>query len=651
MEKRWPRQNEATRVTLQTLQKSIGPYRVLDVIGHGGMATVYKAYQPDLDRVVAIKVLLPAFSHDPGFRFRFGREARLVARLRHPHIVSVFGIGEDDDLPYLVMEYLEGQTLYALIRQRRNKGEVFAPDELLALLQPLANALDYAHYQGIVHRDLKPENIILTSHGPVITDFGLAKLVQEEAATVSVVMGTPSYMAPEQIRAEPVDGRTDIYALGILIYELLTGQAPFTGPTPFAVAQAHLNQPVPTLADLQPRLLAFPLLNEVARRAIAKRKVDRWPSAGALMDALTRAVGEPPGVPARTLIRNRLTSPADSGRITPHPVAPPPRLKRPVSSDSGGAGRFLGLIALIVVILVGIWGIGSLALQSGFFYTTAQSQVVAAPTRVSQATPKERTATLVAPTPSISVPGPVVGPSIRAVVRARAGAYLRSGPGVEYAVIGGLSDGAGIAVVRQANDWLQVVGDNNEQGWIAASLVNLTTDELASIPIADRTTLPTMIQTTSKPTPVVPGSRTVIRLEDTEWSGGFRNRGASIYGGRTATWVYGQGSGYSTMTAKFDLATAPAGASTLMIEGMDSEDSAKSLVRVLVNNVAIFEGHNPLPNDDMPLETGRWASWSLNIDAALIHPGVNTISIVNLSPGGVGLPPFVAIDYAVLQLP
>ena len=223
------------------VRKTIGPYQVQDVIGHGGMATVYKAFQPELDRTVAIKVLLPAFVNDAAFRFRFQREARLIARLRHPNIVVIYGVGEDEGMPYLVMEYLQGTTLHAAIRQRRRQGVVFSPVETLELLRPLANALDYAHTRDVVHRDLKPENIILTGDGPVTTDFGLAKLVQEEAATVSVVMGTPSYMAPEQIRAEPVDRRADVYALGIMLYELLAGQVPFTGTTPVAVAQAHLS--------------------------------------------------------------------------------------------------------------------------------------------------------------------------------------------------------------------------------------------------------------------------------------------------------------------------------------------------------------------------------------------------------------------------
>jgi serine/threonine-protein kinase len=202
------------------------------------------------------------------------------------------------------MEYLDGVNLQVELR-RRAASDPYTPAEVIALLQPLAQALDYAHNLGIIHRDLKPANIILTPNGPVITDFGLAKLLMEEAATVSVVMGTPSYMAPEQIQAEPVDARSDVYALGIILYELLCGRVPFTGPTPFAIAQAHIAEPIPSLADLDPRWAHAPLLNDVARRAIAKRKADRWTSAGAMVAALERAFDMPLDIPSRPTVSVR----------------------------------------------------------------------------------------------------------------------------------------------------------------------------------------------------------------------------------------------------------------------------------------------------------------------------------------------------------
>jgi len=148
----------------------------------------------------------------------------------------------------------------------------------------------------------------------------------------------------------------------------------------------------------------------------------------------------------------------------------------------------------------------------------------------------------------------------------------------------------------------------------------------------------------------VPDAASIL-LEDTSFTGGYRNRGASIYGGRTATWVYGQNSGYSRMVASFALGQSVTGQARLTIEGMDSEDTAKTPMRVAINDVTIFEGRNPLPNDDLPLQSGRWSSMDIAFSAELLHPGSNSVTITNLGAGGVGLPPFVAVDYAVIHLP
>lgn len=663
-------------MTSGDLPQTIGPYTVLEVIGHGGMATVYRALQRDLERTVALKVLLPVYLHDPSFRARFQLEARLVARLRHPHIVGVYDVSEDDGQPYLVMEYLDGITLHAALVERRQQGRVFSPSEALNLLRPLANALDYAHSRSIVHRDLKPENIILTSHGPVITDFGLAKLLQEEAATVSIVMGTPAYMAPEQIEAQPVDARTDVYALGIMLYELLSGRVPYEGTSPVAVAQAHLSQPIPSLASLVPdHDLAFEI-DAVAQRAIAKSKEDRWPSAGAMVAALQDAVAAGAVQPSdRPTVSLPVPPP-----IPRSVVLPAPRVQRLPKQESR-SGALLLVIPLLAVIVGAILGGRSLLTRSAGTSSEQQpgaSGVVAAepastilPSPILTPSPGLSTEGMtavatVAATPTLaSTPAPAA--AVRGVVQAPTGAFLRSGPGTDYPVIGGLPDQTVVTVSQQIEGWLDISAETGERGWLAAVLFEPRSGDIAALPQGElpptpqvptqqvpATPIPTLVPdepTQAPPVAAPPAQPGALRLEDTDFVGGFRNSGASVYGGRSATWVYGQGSGYSSMAAMFSIGQVVPGLAHVTIEGMDSEDPAKTPLRVEINGVVLFEGASPFPNDDLPLETGRWAALVLDFDAASLRSGVNTLTITNLKQGRRGLPPFVALDYAVVTLP
>lgn len=668
------------------LPQTIGPYDVLEVIGHGGMATVYRALQRDLDRTVALKVLLPVYLHDPSFRARFQLEARLVARLRHPNIVGVYDVSEDAGQPYLVMEYLDGITLHAALVERRQQGRVFAPSEALELLRPLADALDYAHSRSIIHRDLKPENIILTSHGPVITDFGLAKLMQEEAATVSIVMGTPAYMAPEQIEAQPVDARTDVYAVGIMLYELLSGHVPYEGTSPVAVAQAHLSQPIPSLASLVPdHDLAFEI-DAVAQRAIAKRKEDRWPSAGAMVAALEDAIAAGIVQPS-----DRPTESFPVPPPIPRSVVPPaPRVQRLPKQESR-SGALLLVIPLLAIVVGAILGGRYLFTRSagtaseeqpgasGIAAAEPASSTVPSPVLTPSLDPMTEAMTAAAATltPVVTVAStptlastPTSDTGVRGVVQAPTGAFLRSGPGTAYPVVGGLPDQATVVALQQVEGWLDISAETGERGWLAAVLFEPRSGDIAAVPQGElpptaqaptqqvpTASLPTLVP--NQPTQALPATAPalpaqpgiVLRLDDTDFVGGFRNSGGSVYGGRTATWAYGQGSGFSSMAATFSVGQVTPGLAHVTIEGMDSEDPAKTPLRVEINGVVLFEGASPFPNDDLPLETGRWAAFELDFDAASLRSGVNTLTITNLKQGTRGLPPFVALDYAVITLP
>lgn len=270
--------------------RNLGPYRVLAQIGQGGMATVYKAYQPAMDRQVALKVLPPHFMQDPSFVERFEREARTIARLEHPHILPVHDYGQSDDgTTYIVMRYIDAGTL----SDRLKRGPMPLPDAL-RLFEQIADALDYAHEQGVLHRDIKPSNVLVDNRNqPFLTDFGLARMVEGNSnLTGSIILGTPAYMAPELGEGRPANHLTDIYALGVVLYELLTGQPPFEAETPLAVMLKHMTDPLPLPRDVNPNIP--PTIEKVVLKSLAKEPEDRFQSVQALLDALQDARADIP---------------------------------------------------------------------------------------------------------------------------------------------------------------------------------------------------------------------------------------------------------------------------------------------------------------------------------------------------------------------
>ncbi len=262
-------------------------YRDLALIGKGGMAEIYRAEDPTLNRTVAIKVLLSNLAEDEQFRKRFMREAETVSGLEHPHIVKLFDYGEENGLYYMVMEYLDGANLSALLKQR---GRIPLP-EAQPILTDIADALDYAHTFGLIHRDVKPSNVMMDSgfDGPraVLTDFGIAKISGAHTKiTASAVLGTFDYIAPEQIQAAAdVDRRADIYALGVMTYQFLTGALPFQRPGVGALLMAHLSAPPPDACELVP---ALPRHTAIAiQKAMSKKPAERFATAGEFVAALS----------------------------------------------------------------------------------------------------------------------------------------------------------------------------------------------------------------------------------------------------------------------------------------------------------------------------------------------------------------------------
>lgn len=276
---------------------TLGPYRLVERFGQGGMATVYKGYEAALDRYVAIKVLPQIFSKDPDFVKRFQTEARAVAQLNHPNIVPIYHSGEHDGIAYIAMQFVEGGTL------KQKRGEKLDPEKAVSLLLPVVRALEFAHQRGIIHRDVKPSNVLLAEGGwPMLADFGLARMMSATSRLTQsgVGMGTPMYMSPEQGQGVNVDHRTDIYALGIMLYEMLTGDVPFRADTPMAIIIKHMTAPMPIPRDVNPSISA--VLERIILKATSKEPVDRYQDAAdlalALEDALSDLQARPYVAPA-----------------------------------------------------------------------------------------------------------------------------------------------------------------------------------------------------------------------------------------------------------------------------------------------------------------------------------------------------------------
>jgi tRNA A-37 threonylcarbamoyl transferase component Bud32 len=273
--------------------ENVGPYRIIEQLGQGGMATVYKAYHPALDRYVAIKVLHPAFLEDPNFLARFNREAKVVAKLDHPNIVPIYDYADHKGQPYLVMKFIEGETLKA----RLARSPLSVP-EAVHVVEAVGGALAFAHQKGILHRDIKPSNIILTPDGPIyLADFGLARIAQSGESTLSadMMLGTPHYISPEQARGErDLDEGTDIYSFGVVLYEIVVGRVPFSADTPFSIIHDHIYTPLPPPCVVNPRVPEA--MQAVLMKALDKPRENRFATVPELVEAFrAAATGSPLG--------------------------------------------------------------------------------------------------------------------------------------------------------------------------------------------------------------------------------------------------------------------------------------------------------------------------------------------------------------------
>jgi tRNA A-37 threonylcarbamoyl transferase component Bud32 len=502
--------------------KTIGKYRIVEHLGRGGMAEVYKAYQPNLDRYVAVKMMHTFLSDEKEFLARFEREAKVVATLRHPNIVQVYDFDAEGGVYFMVMEYITGETLKARMQTLEVHAEWLSQDDAARIILAVGSALKYAHERGMVHRDVKPANVMITLEGQVIlTDFGIAKIVSASNLTASGAMvGTPSYMAPEQGMGQPGDERSDIYSLGVMLYQLMLGRLPFDADTPLAVVLKHINDPLPLPKALNPDISDD--LNRVILKALAKDPADRYQKVADMTADLRKAVGMSPEDTHSDAAKSSAIKLAGAtmvgrvgGGVTPLPrsapggapleqsgtqVAAPKTVVAgaaavPVTSPAAppiAAKKQPGwILPVVIVAVLAVVATGALIMLSG------QGGGTPAPT------PTMAVAAVVASATTPPTDTPTTVPLTEQLQRLEEDTELRDKAGSDSSaqIQGLLPAGAQYFVKARTaeSQWIRIETPDGVTGWIDARVTGLTEEQLAQLPAAT-----TLTRLTETPTATLP---------------------------------------------------------------------------------------------------------------------------------------------------
>ncbi|HEX9987340.1 MAG TPA: protein kinase [Chloroflexia bacterium] len=652
-------------------------YRLLEKIGEGGAAEVFRAKDQRLDRIIAIKVLRPQFTHDPASRKRFVTEARVAARLSHPNIVDIYDFGEaPGDTMFISMKYVEGQNLKDVLQKRGR----LTPAETISIARQACHALSAAHAAELIHRDVKPQNILIDRAGNVnLTDFGIVKALSGPSLTQSgMTFGTAAYMSPEQATGSPIGPASDIYALGCVMYDMLTGRPPFEGDNPAIVAYKQVwEQPRP-LHDLVPEVP--PSLEAVVMRCLNKDPGRRYPDTRTLaaeLDAISAMFNQP--TQAMSLGSIMGTNPnlsawlpagqrpaAELSQAVPMPAAPgspaavppvkaqsttfssvpvqqvtpPPRSAAPYAAQPPARGvqvnvarqRRIGWLPVTLLVAAGLVLCGLLGAWQGrdiwdnMFGATS-------------------------PTPSPTLPVAVVIPELSPTITIPPvlPGDTPAPPPTETAIP---PTEAPPTPVRPT-----------EVPPTQAPPTEVPPTETLPPPVPTNTPEPPSPATPPEPTitPEPPADTPVpsdeggrIRLDDNAFVGGFTNANR-LYHGVTAMWVYGQRTAYSSMSATFSVVGAPAGPAALTIRGVDAEGAAggfaKIPIRITLNDTVLHDGPNPFPDDfaNAGKGEGNWGLYTWDLAPGLLHEGSNTLTITNLTPDNrINYPMFFMLDYAII---
>lgn len=436
----------------------IGEYDIIELIGEGGMATVYKARQPSVERLVAIKLLPRQLSEDPSFIRRFQHEARVIAHLEHRSILPIYAYGEQDGMPYIVMRLLEAGSL----RRRLFQGQLDLPTTA-RVVEQVGEALDYAHSQGVIHRDLKPSNILLDENeNAYLTDFGIAKMLGASSTQITGegVVGTPTYMSPEQCQGKSATPASDIYALGAILFELVTGEPPFVADTPLAVMYMQVKEPVPSVQSIDPNLPA--LVDRVILKAMAKNPKARFSSGAALAAAFRRAIG-PAGVGS---VRARATngSAKEQKREQIQERAASRRQRAQASAPRNTLPRTIALAVVLVLVMLAA-GLSVRSLLRG------DAEQAEAPTSTSPVAPTATQVEVAVPVIPTITPGAIIepttepGPSEEGETSPSVTPILQpTSPAQATGIPVGLTNGPGRLTFTEGNNEASEIAVMNEDG-------------------------------------------------------------------------------------------------------------------------------------------------------------------------------------------